>query len=175
MDDYEKLLLHGNNYKTVRTIDGKIRAVHINSLVGYCHHKIHKGYLNASIMNEHHCKEKHCPYFEKYEELPYWANKKKKIHTHNMIPEITDCVNLCVSQLGLPIMVTSVKKTLDGFNIFYISEDTEDTAEDYIVMTELLEEYYDAKFKMIRIRLPNTTPATFFDYCIYGRGGYVAV
>lgn len=46
--------------------------------LGYCHNKIHTGFLNHKQIIEHECTKKNCPYFNKYEDHPFWIEKKKR-------------------------------------------------------------------------------------------------
>lgn len=45
--------------------------------VGYCHNPSHKGYLSLKVYKQHKCAMKECRYFEKYEDCPYWLNRKR--------------------------------------------------------------------------------------------------
>ena len=44
--------------------------------IGYCHNPTHKGYLSLKVYKQHQCNIKECRYYEKYEEHPYWQQKK---------------------------------------------------------------------------------------------------
>lgn len=46
--------------------------------VGYCHNKSHHGYLSLKAMRQHQCTKKGCHYFEKYEDHPFWIEKRKR-------------------------------------------------------------------------------------------------
>lgn len=46
--------------------------------VGYCHCKKHKGRLSVKMLKNHQCLGKQCPFLEKYEDHPYWEQRKKK-------------------------------------------------------------------------------------------------
>lgn len=50
----------------------------INRSVAYCHCNTHKGRLNARMLKKHQCLGKQCPFLEKYEEHPYWEQRRKK-------------------------------------------------------------------------------------------------
>lgn len=59
-------------------------------ICGYCHSKMHKGYLSVKRLKSHKCLQKQCPMLEKFEEHPYWqerarikAKKKAKKETKN--------------------------------------------------------------------------------------------
>ena len=40
--------------------------------VGYCHYKLHKGFLSWKAIKSHDCLGKQCPYLEKYLDRPVW-------------------------------------------------------------------------------------------------------
>jgi hypothetical protein len=44
--------------------------------VGRCHHNWHKGNMSAKMVKTHKCLGKQCPYFEKYEDHPYWKERE---------------------------------------------------------------------------------------------------
>ena len=46
--------------------------------LGYCHCRIHKGYLNKNLMKKHACLSKGCVFLEKYKEHPYWEKRDGK-------------------------------------------------------------------------------------------------
>ena len=48
-----------------------------SKIIGFCHCRLHKGYLNASILKEHECLRKNCFYLEKYEDRPFWVQREK--------------------------------------------------------------------------------------------------
>ena len=63
-------------YKSYRTINGG--KCTIGQRVGYCWLEKHRGYITKQIMEEHECLEKKCPFFQKYEDAPYWREKEKR-------------------------------------------------------------------------------------------------
>jgi hypothetical protein len=46
--------------------------------LGYCHNKIHIGYLNHKMIIEHGCTKNNCPYFHKYEDHQFWIDKQNR-------------------------------------------------------------------------------------------------
>ena len=71
MNKYLDLLLIGDIYVNVSTIDKESCVVHKNKLVGFCHSKRHPGYLTVANIKKHDCIKKNCYFFEKYDSL-YW-------------------------------------------------------------------------------------------------------
>ena len=43
--------------------------------LGYCHCRLHKGYLDCKLLKKHECLNKQCTFLEKYLEHPYWAQR----------------------------------------------------------------------------------------------------
>lgn len=46
--------------------------------IGYCHCKLHEGFISKKLHDEHQCNEKGCHYFEKFEDAPYWKIKEQQ-------------------------------------------------------------------------------------------------
>lgn len=46
--------------------------------IGYCHNKIHQGYLTSTSLKEHKCLEKRCTFLQKFD-CPYWENYFNKL------------------------------------------------------------------------------------------------
>ena len=49
-----------------------------NRAVGFCHSSKHRGFLSVKNMKRHDCIGKQCPMFEKYENAPYWQEKRRR-------------------------------------------------------------------------------------------------
>ena len=45
---------------------------------GYCHYRLHKGYLTVRMVRTHKCTVKNCRYFEKFNNHRYWIDKEEK-------------------------------------------------------------------------------------------------
>lgn len=72
--DIENIL--NKEHKSYRTVNGGRCTV--GQRVGYCWLEKHRGYVTKQIMVEHQCIEKQCPFFQKYEDAPYWKEKEKR-------------------------------------------------------------------------------------------------
>ena len=46
--------------------------------VGYCHCKTHKGKISVKMLKKHQCLGKQCPFLQKYEDHPYWEQRRRK-------------------------------------------------------------------------------------------------
>lgn len=45
--------------------------------VGFCHLNSHRGLVSKNMMDGRNCANKNCPYFERFENHPYWMQKKQ--------------------------------------------------------------------------------------------------
>lgn len=43
--------------------------------VGYCHYKLHQGYLSEKQLKNHGCLGKQCPHLQKYEQHQFWVRR----------------------------------------------------------------------------------------------------
>ena len=48
-----------------------------DKVVGYCHSKHHKGYVDTYILKKHECLGKQCISLEKFLELSFWVKRKE--------------------------------------------------------------------------------------------------
>ena len=62
----------------VRLLGGAIVKLNKKKIIGYCHNIIHPGKMTKEIMEKHDCLGKQCSYLAKYEDAPYWVERKKK-------------------------------------------------------------------------------------------------
>ena len=58
----------------VRTMDGHLSN---KPPVGYCKYGAHRGLLTRYQLEKHNCDLKHCQYFVKYKDNPYWKKTKE--------------------------------------------------------------------------------------------------
>lgn len=59
---------------TVKMLTGETVSIKQKRILGWCHHRIHKGAVTRTIMKQHDCLGKNCPYLERNANSPYWAN-----------------------------------------------------------------------------------------------------
>ena len=59
-----------------------------NMPLGYCHSKIHKGWLTMKDVRKHKCIEKQCNCFEKCENHPYWTERTIVKSASNIMSDI---------------------------------------------------------------------------------------
>lgn len=132
-------------FRRVNLIGGVYATVDTPSLVGYCHNEDHKGFITVTIMKEHDCIAKECHYFEKFEDYPFWIKchrkeqqkeqikikrerqkRNKQQQTDNIKARDDAFISAAYSfanKLGLSdFKILSIRKTDEGFTIFYISD-----------------------------------------------------
>ena len=61
-----------------KLLDGKSVKISAREIVGYCHLEGHPGKVSKRILKEHQCLEKKCPFLERYNANPYWAELQKE-------------------------------------------------------------------------------------------------
>ena len=77
MNDEVRFTEKDNHYQA-KKIDGS----EVTGLpIGYCHIRIHSGYLDTKLMKEHKCLQKQCRFLERNEEHPEWKRREyHKLH-----------------------------------------------------------------------------------------------
>ena len=66
-----------------RLLGGNIVEIRRGKIVGFCHNLSHPGKLTKGILDEHRCLAKQCPFLERYEDAPFWIQRKaKKLAKH---------------------------------------------------------------------------------------------
>lgn len=63
--------------RAYRLIDGNILRSEENC-IGYCWNDLHPGFVTLKLMQQHECLEKGCPFFERFENRPYWIQRQKR-------------------------------------------------------------------------------------------------
>ena len=67
-----------------------------DNAIAYCHNKKHMGYLTATMLKQHECLKKECPFLEKYDNHQFWIRRQiktllKKYHKNENLGCI--CIN----------------------------------------------------------------------------------
>lgn len=145
-------------------------------ICGFCHSKLHPGYVSDKLIEEHNCIQKNCKYFEKFPDWPYWTNKKKmsnkkKIKKYvkkleeNYLESLKDLAQETIDTLNLPIIVTSVRenKNKTALNIFYVSDNLDNTMQ-YMSFIQEFSNLIGKEVTLTHARCPDGTLATIYDY-----------
>ena len=57
---------------------GAMDIVNKKNLIGFCHYSKHRGFITRSVLKTHNCDGKMCHYLEKFEDHPFWIERKKQ-------------------------------------------------------------------------------------------------
>lgn len=64
---------YNNEIIKAKMLGGDVIDIKRGKIVGWCHHRMHKGAVNKAILKAHDCLGKNCPYLERNCQSPYWA------------------------------------------------------------------------------------------------------
>ena len=134
----------GPNFKeivTERLLGGEVKNVKRGNLVGCCHNIIHPGKMTKRILEEHRCIQKECPFFERYEEYPFWVNyrnqknakRKSKLKKQQKkaladaeaqsMTTIRDALRECVPEEESQLDIIRVERIEDRhYRVFFVSD-----------------------------------------------------
>lgn len=125
---------------TVSLLGGKHARISKSKIVGCCHSKLHPGKLTKALMDEHDCINKECVYFEKYEDSPYWTErrrikaerkrnkqKKKELEASKYgeeaaMEKLRDIFQTVSDETCSDMLIVRVKKEAYIFEIYYVSD-----------------------------------------------------
>ena len=57
---------------------GKMEIINKKNLIGFCHYSLHRGFITRAVLKTHNCDGKGCHYLEKFEEHPFWIERKRQ-------------------------------------------------------------------------------------------------
>jgi len=158
-----------------------------SKIIGYCHCRLHKGYLNSYILKEHECLKKNCFYLEKYEDRPFWTQREKKKEKKQKnkeqmkilknkllgidaeLEKLVDAAQRLADGMDYPIVITRIahKVTSDKdyeFIINYVSDDLFDDWHLYFDLAISLAKCYGGKYNLRHLKLPNGKYASINDW-----------
>lgn len=183
LNEYKHYADKGIKYVEVILIDDCLHYVPIKSIVGFCHCKLHTGHLLKSTMKEHECISKQCPFFNKFEDYPYWVEKenhKKKIenaqkkqqyqkdmerHFKKRKNNIRLMAQNAIDIRGIPIIITSVAlQKPNKYILNYVSNESRDDSDEYGKLIEKLDKKEIGKFYLNHIKNINGYYATIAEY-----------
>lgn len=181
---------NGTKYRRIPLIDNQLVTVHVGEIAGYCHCRLHKGYVTVNLMNIHNCLGKSCKCLEKFEEYPYWvraanrkisnsrrraANRRKKKHQEEeylkyeqqMLQVLEDAQQI-VKDYEFPITITRIAPSVSGefeeYVINYVSSLPFDDQNNYAALAKELGFIYYGRFNIRRLRMPDGRFATPEDW-----------
>lgn len=177
----------GHKYRGVELISGDYRVMDIKAIVGYCHCKAHKGFVTKNLYKNHECAAKKCVYLEKFDDYPFWENKrrieqekayqkellqrekikqqkeKEKLNKH--LTDLNSDATKLIKKWNYDIAVTSIKMTgIKEYTIFYVSNRKDNDWVSYMKLSRILSALYDARFTLTRVVMPDGRFATISDW-----------
>lgn len=183
LNEYKHYAEKGIKHVEVILIDDCLHYVPINSIVGFCHCKVHTGHLLKSTMKKHECISKQCPFFHKFEDYPYWVgkeNRKKeiekqkkklqyqnnmKIHFQRRFENVRRIAQNAIDVRGLPLVVTSVAlQKPNKYILNYVSNESKDDSDEYSKLIDKLNQIGIGKFYLKHIKNINGYYATIAEY-----------
>ncbi|MCC8080160.1 MAG: hypothetical protein LIO57_08955 [Oscillospiraceae bacterium] len=177
-DKYKDLKRDGVEAKEVRLINGTLACIPVKRLVGFCRNGIHRGFLNKNLLVEHQCIEKACPFFEKFEDYPYWTNlenqeratakKKQRDKERRQAEEekLTHSLQMMeayiyehIIERGYPIEITRVSMLNDGKKSYvlinYVSRCSFDDSRYYQSIRGVISLHFCKRSVLRHVKAPN--------------------
>ena len=172
-----------NGKINVRLVNGENANVQKESIVGYCHYELHKGYLTSDLLEEHHSFYKHSTFLQRYK-ASYWKKqqskekskrlrriKKKQDSFENKITnERLEKLKVSAQNIAdfyyFPIAITGVS-VISGYyySIHYISDVSENDWQKYrLLIIELKKIYKGLGFSIRHVKRLDGRYATFDDF-----------
>ena len=162
--------------KSVGLIDGnKIFGYSLRYVFGYCHYKLHKGYLTKKLLDDHECLKKGCPLLEKFEDREFWINreeikrlkkldKQKKVVEEIRLLEYKSTAESYVKERGYNLKVVRVgKEKSDSYLVYFVTDINKNEEVKYYDVAKFLKDTYHENFWMRKISKPNGGYATIKD------------
>lgn len=128
------------------------QAVHIErgQILGWCKYHLHPGAVTKSILKEHNCLEKKCPYLEQNSQSQFWPcyygqirseakrkekkrnNKRRKSQEKRKLEMLTDRWKTLLAETDSDLLIIRISRCLPGtFIIFYVSDNRFNDADRY--------------------------------------------
>lgn len=172
----------GEKYCRVKIVGGGVQNVKIVSLVGYCHCLEHTGYITVNILEKHDCINKKCLRLEKFENYPFWENRKRQqLAKENrkreirieakekvrLLKEIKEEACRWVEQLKYPILIININEIApQKYIIYFVSESAVNDSFLYWDIGVKLHDRFSGKFRVQRIKKSDGTYAGLSDFSV---------
>ena len=86
-ENYVEYLLD-RPYRKMHLLTGEYKNVNTKNVIGKCHNQTHPGIITKSLLEEHECLNKTCPFLEKFSDHPFWVEYERKLKKKNERKEI---------------------------------------------------------------------------------------
>lgn len=159
----------GEQIVMAEMLDGRVRYLRRKKIVGCCHNKIHPGKLTKPVLYAHECLEKKCPYFEKYDESPFWAACEKRRRAREEVKRrqkkekarlqaeeaslgrMRDALQRYADASGAAIdVVRVVRLSRHAYRAFYVSDDPFPDWDSFSCILEAIEKAYPSRSVSLR-------------------------
>ena len=124
-----------------KMLTGEVIQIRRGHILGWCQNIIHKGAVNKTIMKEHDCLGKNCPYLERNCQSPFWKNyeleqkakeeRKEKIRQEKLrkateereLRMLTGSWQSYLEDMESDMHIVRLEKTAPSvFKVFYVSD-----------------------------------------------------
>ncbi len=122
-----ELLRLNSELVKAKMLTGETIQIKRGNILGWCHHNLHKGAVNRSILKDHDCLGKNCPFLERNDESPFWAARAQEAAEKEKLKALKRptrpwrlkrlCNCLILRRTGRPVLTVSNRIcTLSGLN-----------------------------------------------------------
>ena len=130
-----------NELIKIKMLTGKVIQIKRKNVIGWCHHTLHKGAINRSILEEHDCLGKNCPYLERNSGSSFWlarkqeaelrakqkqlkrANKEKDILHMKYLQYLADLWQSGLDQMESDMYIVRIEEeNAFRYRVFYVSD-----------------------------------------------------
>lgn len=140
-----------------RMLTGELLEIRRGKIVGWCHNHLHKGAVNRSLLEEHDCLGKQCPFLEKNRESPFWEameaerlakearkaklreKKAKKALEEEDLRSLADTWQSYLDDMGSDMQIVRIQRNdAWSYKVFYVSDQSYPDWHRYAEFLELL-------------------------------------
>ena len=163
---------HAKELTRVRLLTGESISIRRGRVLGWCHHALHPGAVNRSLLEQHDCLGKKCAYFERNARSPYWAaraaekkarearkerqrgEKQRKAQEETDLAAVAERWRAYAAELDYDMQIIRVAMDApDVYRIFYVSDNSFADGNRYPLFLERLKRLYPrCRFVLRHIR-----------------------
>ncbi len=137
----EKLNKYTREVINAKMLTGEVISIRRGHIVGWCHHKMHPGAVNKSILEAHNCIGKNCPYLERNCQSSFWPNyeanqkeieeRKEKLRKERLqktleqqeLNALTNNWSAYLADMDSDMQIVRIEKeSPNTYRIFYVSD-----------------------------------------------------
>ena len=156
----------------VKMLTGETISIKRKNVLGWCHHRMHKGAVNRALMAEHNCLGKKCPFLERNTQSTYWDNhdsqqkakealkeklrseKKQQLAEEEHLLQLTADWRSYLADLDSDMYIVRVAKASPSvYKVFYVSDNRFADGNRYPLFLDTLKSHHpDYKIDLRHIR-----------------------